>query len=59
MQLDTKIMLQVEFQPVVKLEEVKTQTMEEDEEVLFKMCVQLTFVQSSTFRSLFALVASF
>ena len=28
---------QVEFQPLVKLEEVKTQTLEEDEEVLFKM----------------------
>jgi hypothetical protein len=31
-------LLQVEFEPVIKLEEVKTQTMEEDEEVLFKMC---------------------
>ena len=30
--------VQVEFQPLVKLEEVKTQTMEEDEEVLYKMC---------------------
>lgn len=29
---------QVEFEPLVKLEEVKTQTHEEDEEVLFKMC---------------------
>jgi len=28
---------QVEFVPLVKLEEVKTQTMEEDEECLFKM----------------------
>lgn len=33
-----RALLQVEFEPVVKLEEVKTQTMEEDEEVLFKMC---------------------
>jgi len=32
---------QVEFQPLVKLEEVKTQTMEEDEEVLFKMRAKL------------------
>jgi len=32
---------QVEFQPLVKLEEVKTQTMEEDEEVLFKIRAKL------------------
>jgi len=32
---------QVEFQPLVKLEEVKTQTMEEDEEVTFKMRAKL------------------
>lgn len=32
---------QVEFQPLVKLEEVKTQTLEEDEEVLFKMRAKL------------------
>merc|ERR1719326_394459 len=32
---------QVEFEPVVKLEEVKTQTHEEDEEVLFKMRAKL------------------
>lgn len=32
---------QVEFQPLVKLEEVKTQTMEEDEEVCFKMRAKL------------------
>jgi len=31
----------VEFQPLVKLEEVKTQTMEEDEEVTFKMRAKL------------------
>ena len=32
---------QVEFQPVVKLEEVKTATLEEDEEVTFKMRAKL------------------
>merc|ERR1719443_1092990 len=32
---------QVEFQPVVKLEEVKTSTGEDDEEVLFKMRAKL------------------
>ena len=32
---------QVEFQPLVKLEEVKTNTMEEDEEVTFKMRAKL------------------
>jgi Ran-binding protein 1 len=32
---------QVEFQPLVKLDEVKTQTMEEDEEVTFKMRAKL------------------
>jgi len=32
---------QVEFQPLVKLEEVKTQTLEEDEEVLFKLRAKL------------------
>jgi len=32
---------QVEFEPVVKLEEVKTQTHEEDETVLFKMRAKL------------------
>merc|ERR1719378_513075 len=32
---------QVEFQPVVKLDEVKTATLEEDEEVIFKMRAKL------------------
>ena len=32
---------QVDFQPLVKLEEVKTNTMEEDEEVTFKMRAKL------------------
>ena len=32
---------QVEFQPVVKLDEVKTNTMEEEEEVIFKMRAKL------------------
>jgi len=32
---------QVEFQPVVKLDEVKTATREEDEEVTFKMRAKL------------------
>lgn len=32
---------QVEFQPLVKLDEVKTQTLEEDEEVIFKMRAKL------------------
>jgi len=39
---------QVEFQPLVKLEEVKTQTMEEDEEVTFKMRAKLFRWESDT-----------
>jgi len=38
----------VEFQPLVKLEEVKTQTMEEDEEVTFKMRAKLFRWESDT-----------
>jgi len=32
---------QVEFEPVMKLQEVKTETHEENETVLFKMCAAL------------------
>jgi len=39
---------QVEFEPLVKLEEVKTQTHEEDEEVLFKMRAKLFRYQSDS-----------
>jgi len=39
---------QVEFQPVVKLEQVKTATMEEDEEVTFKMRAKLFRWESDT-----------
>jgi len=39
---------QVEFQPVVKLEQVKTTTMEEDEEVSFKMRAKLFRWESDT-----------
>jgi len=39
---------QVEFQPVVKLEEVKTATMEEDEVVTFKMRAKLFRWESDT-----------
>ena len=31
----------MEFKPLVQLEEVKTQSGEEDEEVVFKMCARL------------------
>lgn len=30
--------IDVHFEPIVKLEEVEVRTMEEDEDVLFKMC---------------------
>ena len=39
---------QVEFQPVVKLEEVKTASLEEDEEVTFKMRAKLFRWESDT-----------
>lgn len=38
----------VEFQPIVKLEEVTTQTMEEDEEAIFKMRAKLFRWESDT-----------
>merc|ERR1719356_1039242 len=39
---------QVEFEPLVKLEEVKTATLEEDEVVLFKMRAKLFRWESDT-----------